>query len=58
MLKFYDESICKPLEKGQCGSCLKKTKQNKQQTSKELSPHFFTTCFKQNIWKIIIWQYV
>ena len=49
MLKFCDESICKPLEKGQCGSCLKKTKQNKQQTSKELSPHFFTTCFKQNI---------
>ena len=39
------------------GSCLQKKKKHKTR-SNELSPHFLTVCFKQNIWKIIIWKYI
>ena len=63
MLKICDESICKPLriifrsclENGTFPSEWKKAnvvsvfKKKKQARTKELSPHLFTACFKQNI---------
>ena len=73
LLKICDESICQPLgiifrsclENGKFPSqwkkpmCLVPVFKKKHKTrSKELSPHSFTVCFKQNIWKIIIWKYI
>ena len=64
MLKICDESICKALgiifrsclQNGKLPSEWKKAnavsvskKKQKQETVKELLPHFFTACLKQNI---------
>ena len=48
---FRKWEVLLKIEKRQCSSCLQKKKKTKQT---RIPLHFFTACFKQNIWKVIM----